>query len=80
VPPGEGLFMSGYLKRGNQKSLPFKINYRKPEILRIEVIPQANTHQLKQGEKVMLIRNETNQTYGIQTYSTRLNIDQMPDW
>ena len=80
VPPGEGLSMSGYLKRGNQKSLPFKINYRKPEILRIEVIPQANTHQLKQGEHVMLILNETNQTYGIQTYSTRLNIDQIPDW
>merc|ERR1711935_1046226 len=27
-----------------------------------------------------LILNETNQTYGIQTYSTHLNIDQMPDW
>ena len=80
VPPGEGVYMSGYLKRGNQKSLPFKINYRKPEILRIEVIPQANTHQLKQGEHVMLILNETNQTYGIQTYSTNLNIAQMPDW
>merc|ERR1712166_1351680 len=80
VPPGEGLFMSGYLKRGNQKSLPFKINYRKPEILRIEVIPQASTLQLKQGEHVMLILNETNQTYGIQTYSTHLNIVQMPDW